>query len=163
MQTGDALDSNADVLEFTGSELFRKLFGEGIDLVEETAAYLDGDGRSESRLLSRSAGLAYAGESMKLTTRLMQIASWLLAQRAVHEGNLDPAAIFESRYRLAPRALAGHDVQDMPASLLDYVERAKRLYVRVYYLDQKMYARVDNAPAQNGIMDQMERLRAAFG
>ena len=59
-----------------------------MDLVEETAAYLDGAGRQDSKLLSRSAALAYAAESMRLTTRLMQVASWLLVQRAVREGDM---------------------------------------------------------------------------
>ena len=76
----------AVVDDFARSELFDRTFREGMELVEETAAYLDGDGRRESKLLSRAAALAYAGESMKLTTRLMQIASWLLVQRAVQIG-----------------------------------------------------------------------------
>ena len=70
------------------SESFKSLFREGMALVEETAAYLDGDGREEAKRLSRLAALAYATESMRLTTRLMQMASWLLLQRAVNEGEL---------------------------------------------------------------------------
>jgi regulator of CtrA degradation len=42
-------------------------------LVEETATYLDGSGRNESRKLERSAAMEYATESMRLTTRLMQL------------------------------------------------------------------------------------------
>jgi regulator of CtrA degradation len=68
---------------FAGSETFKTLFREGMVLVEETAAYLDGDGRNDSRHLSRAGSLAYATESMRLTSRLMQLASWLLLQRAV--------------------------------------------------------------------------------
>ena len=75
------------IMDFTRSELFDHTFQEGMDLVEETAGYLDGGGRQESKLLSRNAALAYAAESMRLTTRLMQVASWLLVQRAVREGS----------------------------------------------------------------------------
>src|SRR6516225_4629894 len=89
------------VLDFAGSELFDRTFEEGMELVEETAAYLDGAGRQDSKLLSRSAALAYAGESMRLTTRLMQVASWLLVQRAVREGDMAPTSACEDRYRLA--------------------------------------------------------------
>ena len=71
-----------------GSEAFRAMFKEGMALVEETAAYLDGDGRTESRELTRAGSLSYATESMRLTTRLMQLASWLLLQRAVNEGEM---------------------------------------------------------------------------
>ena len=76
----------------TNSAAFGNLFREGMDLVEETAAYLDGEGRTEAKALERSVSLTYATESMRLTTRLMQLASWLLLHRAVKEGdklNLD--------------------------------------------------------------------------
>src|ERR1051325_4970946 len=65
---------------FTGSALFERTFDEGMSLVEETAKYLDGKGRQESRDLPRKLALLYAGESMRVTTRLMQAASWLLVQ-----------------------------------------------------------------------------------
>src|SRR6184192_1424602 len=70
------------------SQAFADLFRDGMALVEQTAAYLDGPGRQESKKLSRSAALAYATESMRLTTRLMQLASWLLLHRAVKEGEM---------------------------------------------------------------------------
>ena len=72
----------------SGSELFKRTFEEGMSMVEETATYLDGKGRAESKLLPSKAALAYAGESMRLTTRLMQLASWLLLHRAVKEGEM---------------------------------------------------------------------------
>ena len=59
-----------------------------MDLVEETAAYLDGAGRTEAKALDRAVSLTYATESMRLTTRLMQLASWLLLHRAVKEGEM---------------------------------------------------------------------------
>ena len=43
------------------------------------------------RSSTRSAALAYATESMRLTTRLMQLASWLLLHRAVKEGEMSLA------------------------------------------------------------------------
>ncbi len=71
-----------------GSDAFKAMFREGMGLVEETASYLDGDGRADSRRLTRAGSLAYATESMRLTTRLMQLASWLLLQRAANEGEM---------------------------------------------------------------------------
>src|SRR5580658_2688165 len=89
---------------FARSELFDRTFQEGMELVEETAAYLDGAGRQDSKLLSRNAALAYAAESMRLTTRLMQVASWLLVQRAVREGDMAPEAALDASYRLGAEA-----------------------------------------------------------
>src|SRR6184192_3496884 len=73
------------------SQAFADLFRDGMALVEQTAAYLDGPGRQESKRLGRNAALAYATESMRLTTRLMQLASWLLLHRAVKEGEMSLA------------------------------------------------------------------------
>src|SRR3979490_984321 len=73
------------------SQVFADLFRDGMTLVEETAAYLDGPGRQESKQLVRGAALAYATESMRLTSRLMQLASWLLLPRAVKEGEMSLA------------------------------------------------------------------------
>src|SRR5664279_3994463 len=86
-----------------GSQAFSVLFRDGMALVEETASYLDGPGRQESKALERSAALAYATESMRLTTRLMQLASWLLLHRAVKEGemSLDQAAQEKAKVKLA--------------------------------------------------------------
>src|ERR1700739_2220645 len=90
----------AVVRDFAGSALFDRTFQQGMELVEQTAAYLDGAGRQESKHLDRKAALGYASESMRLTTRLMQVASWLLVQRAVREGEMEPLAACDMRYRL---------------------------------------------------------------
>ena len=42
------------IQDFARSELFQRTFQEGMDLVEETAGYLDGAGRQASKLLSRN-------------------------------------------------------------------------------------------------------------
>src|SRR5687768_14435854 len=91
----------AVIQDFARSELFERTFQEGMDLVEQTAGYLDGAGRQASKQLARTTALAYASESMRLTTRLMQVASWLLVQRAVREGDMAAASACEERYRLA--------------------------------------------------------------
>src|SRR5476651_1440916 len=120
---------------FARSELFDRTFQEGMDLVEETAAYLDGAGRQDSKLLSRSAALAYAAESMRLTTRLMQVASWLLVQRAVREGDMSPELALDASYRLAAEAGERVDVETLPQPLATLLDRSERLFDRVRHLD----------------------------
>jgi regulator of CtrA degradation len=155
------------VQDFTASELFERTFQEGMDLVEETAAYLDGGGREDSKLLSRNAALAYAGESMRLTTQLMQVASWLLVQRAVREGEMQASAAFDDRYRLAPDvpAVASVDapIEDLPMSLVHLCERSERLFDRVRRLDHRMYLQDEMAiEAPHPVLSQFDRLRDAF-
>lgn len=152
----------------TSSTAFTKLFREGMALVEESAAYLDGPGRVESRQLPRTAALAYATESMRLTTRLMQIASWLLLQRAVNEGDLTPVQALSEKHRVRlarQEIVCANDVfASLPASLRALSMQSLRLQARVLHLDVSLEAARNPtpAPANDGVAIQINRLRAAF-
>jgi regulator of CtrA degradation len=152
-----------------GSAGFGSLFREGMGLVEETAAYLDGDGRSESRELGRPESIAYATESMRLTTRLMQIASWLLVQRAVNEGEMsaDEARDEKQKVKLTPiSSTLSQDVfTRLPERLRTLVGRTARLQERVQVLDAQLDGRVpeEDRPVGNPLESQMALLRQAFG
>ncbi|WP_417687205.1 DUF1465 family protein [Roseibium sp.] len=150
------------------SDTFQSLFDEGMALVEETAVYLDGEGRSEAKLLERPASLAYATESMRLTTRLMQLASWLLLQRAVNEGEMskEQAGSEKNKVRLDKLSSAtnGAAWDDLPDSLKALVSRSVRLQERIVHLDQALYR--DETPAEaddNPVFAQISQLHAAFG
>ncbi|MDB5429710.1 MAG: regulator of CtrA degradation rcdA [Caulobacter sp.] len=155
------------IQDFARSELFERTFQEGMELVEETAAYLDGGGRQDSKLLSRAAALAYASESMRLTTRLMQVASWLLVQRAVREGDMEPHSACEERYRLGAEAVCLGDPDpaavDLPGGLLTLLDRSGRLYERVRHLDRRMYLEADTVEAPHPVLAQHNLLQSAFG
>ena len=132
-------DRSRTVRDFARSELFDRTFREGMELVEETAAYLDGEGRRDSKMLSRAAALAYAAESMKLTTRLMQIASWLLVQRAVREDDMTPETACEPRYRLNERRIEAEPSHaELPIALIEYLVRSEKLFDRTLYLDRRL-------------------------
>jgi regulator of CtrA degradation len=154
------------IVDFARSELFERTFKEGMALVEETAAYLDGPGRAASKRLSRAAALAYAGESMRLTTRLMQVASWLLVQRAVRDGEIQLAEAASEKYRLISRdaqpstPFAGGD--ELPEALRTLIGRGAAIFERVRRLDETMYEGGD-AEIANPVSDQMAKLQQAFG
>ena len=163
------------VADFARSELFDRTFQEGMELVEAAAAYLDGPGRQESKLLGRNAALAYASESMRVTTRLMQVASWLLVQRAVREGDMTAEEACEPRYRIGPKAapkpvsavqklLAQQedDIIGLPEGLMSLADRAERLFDRVAHLDRRMYLETPQQEAPHPVLSQFERLRDAF-
>ena len=154
-------------LDFAKSELFERTFKEGMALVDETAAYLDGPGRVASKRLSRAAALAYAGESMRLTTRLMQVASWLLVQRAVRDGEIPLTEAASEKYRLISRetqatpTFAGSD--ELPEALKTLIIRGGGIYERVRRLDETMYSGGNAETAANPVSDQLAKLQQAFG
>lgn len=150
-----------------GSEGFKSLFQEGMGLIEETAGYLDGPGREASRNLSRTASLAYATESMRLTTRLMQVASWLLLQRAVHEGEMSAEQARSEKYRVRLETLSasreGAGFSELPGPLKDLVGRSVRLQERVRHLDGLFHQSAPQEAEANEVANRIDRLRAAFG
>ncbi len=149
---------------FTASALFERTFDEGMGLVEECARYLDGRGRDESRALPRKAALVYAGESMRVTTRLMQAASWLLIQRAVQEGDMTAEDAASDRYRLGAREICmgrrEDGVDTLPKKLIELLERSESLYRRVARLDEILFRQ---AESNDGVKTQFAKLEAAFG
>ena len=148
------------------SQVFAALFRDGMALVEETANYLDGAGRQESKKLERGAGLVYATESMRLTTRLMQLASWLLLHRAVKEGEMTLAQANKEKSKVRLAACEPGDAKSLallPAKLQDLIARSTKLQSEVRRLDATMHA---PAPIRIGADNPVERqwglLKAAF-
>ncbi|MCP5411622.1 MAG: DUF1465 family protein [Alphaproteobacteria bacterium] len=159
-------DQAGESQAFTDSAMFDRTFDEGMALVEETARYLDGKGREESRDLPRKAAMLYAGESMRVTTRLMQAASWLLVQRAVHDGEMDADDARQDRYRLGSREIClgacSEDTSDLPEKLRELLERSDSLYRRIARLDEFLFGELQAAPAP-AVHAQQDALAQAFG
>jgi regulator of CtrA degradation len=148
------------------SQAFADLFRDGMALVEQTAAYLDGPGRQEAKKLSRHAALAYATESMRLTTRLMQLASWLLLHRAVNEGEMSLAQANKekTKVKLAPGDPVDPDaIKVLPKQLQALIDRAQKLHDAVRRLDATIHAPMpEELPTGNPLERQIGLLRAAF-
>jgi regulator of CtrA degradation len=152
--------------KLTGSQAFSTLFRDGMALVEETAAYLDGPGRQESKKLERAAALAYATESMRLTTRLMQLASWLLLHRAVKEGEMSLAQVNQEKTKVklsAGEPANAETLKLLPETLAGLITRSKMLQQQVLRLDANIHApAIPAKPSNNAVEHQLGLLKAAF-
>lgn len=150
---------------FVRSEVFARTFKEGMSLVEETANYLDGDGRQASKALSKSAALSYAGASMRLTTQLMQIASWLLVLRAVREGDMALSEAREEKYRLSTDEKDSVDLLDgeLPQTLVSLIDASAQLYERIVRLDTGLFRHDTQTEIANDAAAQQRALMRAFG
>src|SRR5437868_5243481 len=149
------------------SQVFTDLFRDGMALVEETASYLDGPGRKDAKKLERAAALAYATESMRLTTRLMQLASWLLLHRAVKEGEMSLAQASKEKTKVKLTARDDSDktsLELLPPALQTLIARSHQLHVKVRRFD----ATIHNQPTAerplpgNPVGHQLGLLKAAF-
>ncbi len=154
---------------FAYSDKFKHLFSEGMKLVEESAEFLDGPGRDAIKGLSRSASLIYGTQSMRLTTRLMQLASWLLLQRAAIEGEMTREQVLEEKKKVKLENLPETDsvsVQHgLPERFVELVNSSYKLQARIIRLDNELYGeRADNHAAElNPVSDQINLISTAFG
>ncbi len=154
---------------FARSENFKSLFSDGMTLVEESANFLDGPGREASKELPRTASVLYAAESMRLTTRLMQLASWLLLQRAVGEGEMTHDQVIEEKKKVKIDQLKsdifGPGWDDVPFEFRELVRRSMVLQKRVKMLDGEIYKTDTAEPviAENPVNEQQNLLAAVFG
>ncbi len=168
METGQ-LVSLAERRVFSNS--FKPLYNEGMTLVEQAAEYLDGDGRAEARKLSRVAATLYAAESMRLTTRLMQVASWLLLQRAANSGEMtrDQVASEKTKVRLDTASAQDNAPgwNELPETFRGIVARSLSLQSLVRRMDEEIYgaprpSRQVQAVQDNPVFDQISLLNTAF-
>lgn len=154
------------------SQSFKPLYNEGMGLVEQAAEYLDGPGRAEAKKLSRLAATLYAAESMRLTTRLMQVASWLLLQRAANSGEMTRDQVASEKSKVRLDTASAHDDaagwNELPGAFVDLVNRSLRLQALVRRMDEEIYGRAGNAAAApaarrtNPVSDQITLLNTAF-
>jgi len=154
---------------FAASAKFRDLFSYGMDLVEETATFLDGEGRNAAKDLPEKATSVYGAESMRLTTRLMQLASWLLLQRAVAEGEMtvEQAVTEKKNVKLhqLPTRVGGAGWSDLPPAFLDLIDRSIALQRRIQRLDSEIYSGSPNSDLpehENPVASQHSLLETAF-
>ena len=153
------------------SRSFKPLYNEGMGLVEQAAEYLDGEGRAEARRLSRVAATLYAAESMRLTTRLMQIASWLLLQRAANSGEMTRAQVAAEKSKVRLDTASAQDNapgwNELPDAFRALVRRSLSLQALIRRMDDEIYGLADEAAPRpvrqiNPVSDQISLLSTAF-
>ena len=127
---------------------FSKTYDEAMALAIEARDYFAHLSSAEACDLGPATGLEYCRESSRLTTQLTQVMAWLLAQRAVHEGEmtLDEARSEAHRLATAERCLADEGARhgrasgqgSLQAGLRSLLRRSTRLFQRVAQLDSMM-------------------------
>ena len=162
-------DNTVNLAErFAFSEKFNQLFSDGMALVEESATYLDGPGRQAAKSLPKAAIVLYGTESMRLTTRLMQLASWLLLQRAAKEVEMTPEQFREEKQKVKletlPVSTVNSDWEMLPREFVALVTRSLTLQNRITSIDEEVYAQSKSRPPEeNPVRQQLDLLSTALG
>ncbi len=156
---------------FAASEQFEVVYAQGMELVERTAAYLDGPGRQEAKQLKSNVALTYSTESMRLTARLLDLASWLLIRRSLRDGDITEEEARRKRARLKLRTSGrpSHitNFSELPERLQQLIDESFVLSDRIMRIDRSLQQVTTSGerparPASNPVASQIAELQAAF-
>ena len=140
------------------------LYVEAMVMADEARSYFD-RGDIDPEMDDPLRRVAFACESLKVTTRLMHIIAWLLSQRAWGRGEIGDVDLSDEKYRLGwatgtDPALAA----TFPFAARALIDASQELYERVARLQESMdrmarrRGHVEISPART----LMDRLSTAF-
>lgn len=152
--------------DFASSELFMRVYDEVMRMVREAADYLELEAVIERKRMAGNMAPVFACESMRLTTRLMQVTAWLLAMRAVKNGELTREDFSTLNYRLGSREVClGGPVRGaalLPMRLTELLGVTRQLYERVLRLDEQLFYETGQTTGANPVIAQHSRIEQAF-
>lgn len=139
--------------------LVESLHVEAMVLADEARSYFDEDGRAEREALDPLDRVGFSCESLKVTTRLMHIIAWLLTQRAVDAGELQPRDALHPSRRLGEAPLFDSSLHAaLPSRARNLIAASADLHRRVAHLDSALAS----IPAASPARGMQERLALAF-
>jgi len=123
--------------------LLTRTYDEALALTVEARNYMAYREPAERRHLTANARLKMNREAFRLTSRLADIMAWLMSQRAVECGEVEPDRDWLERFKLDPDGIgAGHDGANLPPAMQDLLERSESLFHRVRRLDEQVRRRM---------------------
>lgn len=143
--------------------LVESLYIEAMTLADEARDYFDRDGAAERVQLEPLARVSFSCESLKITTRLMHVVSWLLVRKAVEAGEMSEADAALPDRRLGRAADSDDPISlaFLPRRVRDMVERSRDLYGRVSRLDAQLGAGAADKESA-GARALLDRLRSSL-
>jgi regulator of CtrA degradation len=140
------------------------LYGEAMALADEARAYFDSVGQLDRRGLEPMARVVFSCESLKVTTRLMHVISWLLVRKAVAAGEMteDEAMVPDRRLGRATPTPADDTsrLAGLPSRSKDIIARSQDLYFRVKRLEDQLTAEAE--PSESPALAMIKRLQSSF-
>ena len=146
---------------------FKALYQRGMQLIEEVGHYINEDGRAAMCRLPDDAAALYSSEAIRLGSRLMQVASWLLLERALRDRDMKPDYVAKEKKKIK---LSLDDLPfnheawcELPQKFRDLVSESIHLLERVRHLNNEDDFFEYGNESADVIKLQLNRLEQAFG
>jgi regulator of CtrA degradation len=119
--------------------LLDRTFDEGVALTIEARNYIAYHEQADKRQADLPHCLQVGYHHTRVSARLIQIMTWLLAMKALLSGEISPEQFASPQYELAGgeecESETGPDLEELPQGLRDLLNRTQLLYARILRLD----------------------------
>ncbi|MDD3028988.1 MAG: DUF1465 family protein [Alphaproteobacteria bacterium] len=136
--------------------LLDRTFDEGLALTQEVRNYIAYHEQADRRQLDLSRCLHIGYHHTRVSARLIQVMTWLLAMKALLSGEISPEQFSAPQYALTESEECssdkGEDDPEIPAGLRDLMARSHALYARILRLDSMVKDKLDAGEVPNFAM-----------
>ena len=129
--------------------VFTRTYDETLDIIIEARNYMAYREPCENRLGSDGRDLKFTCETMRVTSRLLQVMAWLMPFRAFQNGEIPLEEISRDCNRLSGQEVCldpeGTSNFMLPTGLRSLLDRSYALYQRVSHMEQMLLAHRETA------------------
>lgn len=133
--------------------LLDRTFDEGIALTLEVRNYIAYHEQADRREYDLPRCLQVGYQHTRVSARLIQVMTWLLAMKALLAGEISPEQFAAPQYALGGgdecEAESGPEVVELPSGLRNLLERSHALYSRIKRLDKMVRTKLEAGEVPN--------------
>jgi len=136
--------------------LLDRTFDEGVALTLEVRNYIAYHEQADRRDMDLTQCLHVGYQHTRVSARLIQVMTWLLAMKALLAGELTPEQFALPQYALnlseECQSPSGPDLNDLPTGLRSLLERSHALFSRIERLDSMVKSKLEAGEVPNFAM-----------
>lgn len=136
--------------------LLDRTFDEGIALTLEVRNYIAYHEQADRREFDLTHCLQVGYQHTRVSARLIQVMTWLLAMKALLAGEISPEQFGSPQYALMSSEecenATGTDSPELPPGLRSLLERSHALYARIQRLDEMVRGKLEAGEIPNFAM-----------
>ena len=136
--------------------LLDRTFDEGVALTQEVRNYIAYHEQADRREFELSRCLHVGYQHTRISARLIQVMTWLLAMKALLSGEISPEQFTAPQYALTHSEECtsdkGESDEEVPVGLRDLLVRSHALYSRILRLDSMVRAKLEAGEVPNFAM-----------
>jgi regulator of CtrA degradation len=131
-------------------------FDEGVALTMEVRNYIAYHEHADRREFDLTKCLQVGYQHTRVSARLIQVMTWLLAMKALLAGEISPEQFATPQYAMTVTeecdSPSGSTSEELPAGLRNLLERSHALYSRIQRLDGMVRKKLDAGEVPNFAM-----------